>query len=306
MIQTEKFTQGLVSDAKVLIVVKSVVVPVSNVLSNAYQLASRGVPVRNILKGFGSKTTEINQYIKNRDRQIELEADLRAVDGDLVKTRKIQTELQSIQDSNRRMSIWALIEAGEFSSISDGGVTQEDLALSEGKFVDLMERAVSKLPAGVKTFGRYAILTKDTPLFKGLARAIQYGDFLAKAVLYEDLIQRKGLSKAEALAQVSEEYVNYNRLAGRTRNYLESIGMLWFWNFKLRSMKVAASMIRNNPVRAFLGAVATPQLPVIGSIGTPVMDNFLTVLADGRLGYSMGPGMGLNSWSQNPWVNLFK
>lgn len=306
MVNAEKLAQNLVSDAKVLIVVKSVVVPVSNILSNAYQLSMRGVPVRSIVKGFGSKTTEINQYIKNRDRQIELEADLRAADGNLVKTRKIQTELQSIQDSNRRMSIWSLIEAGEFSSISDGGVTQEDLALSEGRFVDLMERAVSKLPDGVKTFGRYALVTKDTPLFKGLARAVQYGDFLAKAVLYEDLIQRQKLGKAEALAQVSEEFVNYNRLAGRTRNYLESVGLLWFWNFKLRSIKVAASMIRNNPVRAFFGMVAQPTLPIIGTIGSPVTDNFLTITAEGKLGHSIGPGMGLNAWTLNPYVNAFK
>ncbi|QWY83520.1 virion RNA polymerase protein [Rhizobium phage RHph_X2_28B] len=306
MVHAEKFTQNLVGDAKVLIVVKSVVVPVANILSNMYQLAGRGVPVRNILQGMASKTTEVNQYIKNRDRQITLEADLRAAGNDLVKKRKIETELQSIKDSNKRMSIAALIEHGEFSSISDGGVTQEDLALSEGRFVDMMEKAVSKLPSGLRTTGRYAFITKDTALFKGLARAVQYGDFLAKAVMYEDLIKRKGLSKEEALGQVSEEFINYNRLAGRTRNYLESIGLLWFWNFKLRSMKVAASMVRNNPVRALMSAVMTPSLPVIGSIGSPVTDNFLSIMADGKLGYSIGPGMGLNSYNLNPWMNLFK
>lgn len=61
------------------------------------------------------------------------------------------------------------------------------------------------------------------------------------------------MSKAEALAKIGEEFINYDRLPGRTRSYLENIGLMWFWNFKIRSAKVAASMIRNNPVHALLG-----------------------------------------------------
>lgn len=306
MAHAEKFAQNAVSSAKVLIVVKSVVVPVANIISNMYQLMGRGVPLRTVIQGSAAKTTEINQYMKNRDRQIELEADLRASEKDLVKQRRIKTELQSIEDANKRMSIYDLIQAGEFSSISEGLTTPEDQALFQGKFVDFLENQVAKLPEGVRTAGRYALVTKDTALFKGLARAVQYGDFIAKAVLYDDLRKRKKLSKEDALAQVSEEFVNYNRLAGRTRQYLESIGLLWFWNFKLRSIKVAASMLRNNPVRALMSAVATPSLPIVGGIGSPVTDNFLSVMADGKLDYSVGPGMGLNSYSLNPWMNLFK
>lgn len=306
MAHAEKFTQNAVASAKVLIVVKSVIVPVANIISNMYQLMGRGVPLRSVLQGSAAKTTEINQYMKNRERQIELEADLRASGGNLVKERRIKTELQAIEDANKRMSIYDLVQAGEFSSISEGLTTPEDHALFQGKFVDFVEKQVDRLPEGVKTLGRYALVTKDTALFKGLARAVQYGDFIAKAVLYDDLRKRQGLKKEDALAQVSEEFVNYNRLAGRTRQYLESIGLLWFWNFKLRSMKVAASMISNNPVRALMSAVATPSLPIIGSIGSPVTDNFLSVMADGKLDYSVGPGMGLNSYSLNPWMNLFK
>ena len=306
MAHAEKFAHNAVASAKVLIVVKSVVVPVANIISNMYQLMGRGVPLRNVIQGSAAKTTEINQYMKNRERQIELEADLRASTNDLVRTRRIKTELQSIEDANKRMSIYDLIQAGEFSSVSEGLNTPEDHALFQGKFVDYLEEQVKRLPDSVKTLGRYGLITKDTALFKGLARAVQYGDFIAKAVLYEDLRKRKGLTKTDALAQVSEEFVNYNRLAGRTRQYLESIGLLWFWNFKLRSIKVAASMLKNNPVRALFSAVTAPSLPIIGSIGSPVTDNFLAIMADGKLDYSVGPGMGLNSYSLNPWMNLFK
>ena len=29
-------------------------------------------------------------------------------------------------------------------------------------------------------------------------------------------------------------------------------------------------------------------------------------MAEGNLGYSIGPGMGLNAFSLNPWVNAIK
>jgi hypothetical protein len=305
LLKGEQFIQNAVSSAKVLIVVKSVVVPVANLLSNMYQLGMRGIPARTILKGMAEKTVEVNQYIQNRSKQIELEADLRVAQTkkDIRAERRIQTELQAIKDNNKRMSIASLIDAGEFSSISNGGVTQEDLALSNGKFVDYMEQVADRLPDGLKTLGRYALVTKDTALFRGLARATQYGDFIAKAVMFDHLTKQKKLDTEAALAKVSEEFVNYNLLPGRARSYAESMGLLWFWNFKIRTMKVALSMIRENPVRSLFTALA-PSVPVVGGMGSPLSDNILSVAAEGRLGYSIGPEQGLRSMSLNPWVQI--
>ena len=79
--------------------------------------------------------------------------------------------------------------------------------------------------------------------------------------------------------------------------------MLWFYNYKLRIMKEAAYMLRHNPLRSLL-VVSVPKLPLIGDLGTPVTDNILALGVDGKLGYSIGPGMGLGVWKLNPWINL--
>ena len=201
------------------------------------------------------------------------------------------------------MSIWPLIQAGEFSAISNGQVTAEDLALADGKWTNFVERKIASLPDGIRTPARYALVTRDTALFQGLARAVQYGDFVGKAILYDDLVKRKKLSKDEAVATVNEAFVNYNRLAGRSRQYLESVGLLWFYNYKLRIMKEAAYMLRHNPLRSLL-MTAVPALPLVGNIGSPVSDNFLSLFNNGKLGYSIGPSMGLHSFRLNPWINL--
>lgn len=303
LMNAEKTLQQVVSDAKVLVVVKSVIVPAVNMISNIFQLAARGVPLAHIAKTVPAKLTEVEAYTKSLIRRIEAEAELRAAHGDVRVERKLKTEIQAINDSHRRMSIWPLIEAGEFSGISDAGMTRGDVDLTSGRMQAYMEGLVNKLPEKAKNIGRYALVTKDTALYQGLQKSVEYGDFIAKATLYDDLINRKGLTKAEALARITEEFVNYDRLSGRFRSSMENMGLLWFYNFKIRSVKVALSMIRNNPVHTLL-ATLTPAPTVFGNVGLPTEDNLISKLMDGSIWRSIGPGQGFNAATLNPWYNL--
>lgn len=303
MVRGEQILQNFMADMRTLIVVKSVIVPAANFVSNVYQLSSRGVPLLNIAKGMPAKIGEIDSYAKTRLRQIEAEAELRAATGNTVATRKLETEIQSITDAHKRLSIWPLIEAGEFSSIADVGMQAEDLELTSGKLASYIERQVDKLPDSVKTAGRYALITKDTALYRGLQKSVQYGDFIAKAVLYDDLTKRLGMSKADALARITEEFVNYDRLPGRFRSYLENMGLLWFYNFKIRSTKVALSTIRNNPVHALL-SMSLPAPDFLGTIGSPIGDNIAAKALSDTLGSSVGTDMAFRAPTLNPWMNL--
>ena len=303
LVNAEKILQNYVSDARVVIVVKSVVVPLTNLIGNIYQLAGRGVPLAHIFRGLPRKTAEVDAYVKSRLRQLEAEAELRAAAGDIVAERRLKTELASITDAHKRLTIWPLIEAGEFSAISDTGISRDEILLSEGRLHAYMERLADKLPGPLQTAGRYALITKDTALFQGLQKAVEYGDFLAKAILYDDLTVRQGRTREQALARITEEFVNYDRLPGRFRGYLESTGLLWFYNFKIRAAKVALSMIRNNPVHALLAGLA-PTPTWFGDVGTPMGDNFFTQLGEGGLSHSVGLGQALHAPMMNPWVNL--
>ena len=299
----ENFIKGAVTEAKSIIVVKSVIVPFVNAMSNVIQMAARGVPMTSMVTGFPKKLSELNQYTTSRIRQIQAEAELRASD-DINKTLKLKAEIQAISDSHKRMSIWPLIEAGEFTAVSAAdNLIPEDVNLASGKLRAYFESLVDKLPQAVRNAGKYAIVHKDTALYQGLQKAVNYSDFVAKAVMFDDLTKRKGMSKEEALGRITEEFVNYDRLPGRFRNYMESMGMLWFYNFKIRSTKVAASMIRNNPVHTLLATLA-PTHEVFGSVGLPTEDNMFSKLLDGKLSYSFGLGQGIHSPMLNPWVQL--
>jgi hypothetical protein len=298
--------QKLVKEAKTIIVIKSVIVPYANAMSNIFHLISRGVPIRDIVRGMPRKLAEIDFYAKSRIEEVRLEAELRAATDDPFLMKKLQAELTSIKDSQRRLSIWSLIERGEFSSISDAGLTQDDLILTGRNVTDYMDALTEKLPERAKTFGRYALITKDTALFQGLQKSVAYGDFIAKAIFYDDLINRQGKSVDYANGIITEEFVNYDVLPGRTRGYLENMGILWFWNFKVRYSKIALSILRNNPVHALLSTLI--PLPQFLSSGVDMgfEGSMFEKLSDGSINRSIGFSQGLNAPLLNPWLNLVK
>lgn len=292
----EQRTKNVIKDVRTMIVVKSVVVPAVNLVANIFQMMATGVPMSAIVRGMRDKTLEVDAYMKSNLRKMDLQVELLAAKGNVTRTNQLTAQIQSIEDSHRRLSIWPLIEAGELGSISDVGISRDELLLSEGKLQEYLEAKTEKLPQGLKTLGKNFLLTKDTALFQGMQKAMEYGDFLAKAIVYEHQLS-KGMSKADALGLITDEFVNYDRLPGRVRSSLENFGLAWFWNYKLRIAKTAFRMIRQDPLRvALLAMIPMP-------IDTPVSENVFTKLVEGNLGYSLGPGMAFDSLGMNPWIN---
>lgn len=305
MVTAEKLWGAGISVVKNTIVVRSVIVPLSNATSNILQLMAAGVGIRDISKGMPAKLVEINQYLKNRDREIELKTLMARYRDDTLRTLRFEAELKGLEDTNLRMSIWPMIEAGEFSTIAEGQ-GEMDAAISEGKWSEYMQNILDRVPARLGTIGRYAMVTRDTALFRGMSRAVQYGDFLARSVLYDHYVERAGMNQEEAKLRVMNEFVPYNLLPGRMRSYLENMGVTWFWAYKLRSMKVALNMVRRNPLRAMLmshGAEVLPDMPGV-SVGSPLSDNAANVILEGRADYSVGLDMLWSGPGLNPWVNL--
>lgn len=296
----EESLQTIVAEVKHVIVVKSGVVLAANTLSNIAQLAMREVPLSYMGKRTKSKFAEVQQYKKNEELKVQLRIE-KLAETSTLKKEQIQKRIDAIEESERRMSIWPLIEANQFTTISEG-LTDLDKSLMDNRFMDWIEKKAAELPGPLSTVARYAIVSKDTALYQGLARAVQYSDFVAKGVYYDFLTEERGISHEEAITKIDQEFINYDLNDSRNRSYLESIGLTWFMNFKLRSIKIALDMMRTNPAGVLIGAGLGGLFGL--SVGSPVFDNFVGTTADGRLGYSLGPGMIEAGWNLNPWVNI--
>jgi hypothetical protein len=203
------------------------------------------------------------------------------------------------------MSIWPLLEAGEFNTISEG-LTEADAAITEGRLAEYISNIVDRVPAKLGTAGRYLAVTRDTALFQAMARATAYGDFIAKAILYDKLTKKDGMSSEAAMTEVSKEYVNYNFNYGRGRTYVDKMGLAWFMAYKLRIMKIALNIARDNPLRALIMSAGVPMLPDVPgvSVGSPLVDNAAGVIIDDRLDYALGYDMLRSAPGLNPWYNL--
>lgn len=297
LVQGEERWKNLIKDAKTLIVVKSVIVPAANFVANIFQMLARGVPMSTIARGLRDKTLEVDFYVKTHVEQMDLAVQLMALGSkDTNQRQKLEARIQAIEDSWKRLSIWPLLAAGEFGSITDAGISRDEILLSEGKLQAYIESKTEKLPPALQRAGKWALITKDTALFQGLQKSMEYGDFLAKAIMYEHHLA-KGKSKAEALGEITDEFVNYDRHPGRIRGYVEDLGLAWFYNYKLRIAKTAFSMLRKDPLRvALLAGMGLPGMEL------PVTENVFTKAIEGTLGHSLGPGMLFSTPELNPWV----
>ena len=298
--KAENLVHDAVSYAKTTIIIRSVVVGVGNFLSNFLHMSLAGMSIVDIATKSREKFSEITEYVKNREEIQRLQVQAAALALDPKAQAPLAARVQMLEEANKRLSIAPLLEAGEFSTISEN-LTEADIAIREGRWADYIEKAVEKLPDWASTGAKNLLITKDTALFQGLNRMVQYGDFVAKAALYEHLIEKKGMEKQAALDKIFEEFVPYNRLPGRGRDFLESIGLMWFWNYKLRIMKVMANTLRERPLTALM---------MVGGVGPStgidtVWDGSLAGnIADGSVWFSVGSEMGFNAPGLHPVFSM--
>jgi len=298
---SEELLQTVVSEVKHIIVVKSGIVLAANALSNLVQLSSREVPLLYTVDRTKKKYAEIAQYKKNEELKIRLRADKLAATTKSAAA-AIQNRIEIIEESEKHMSIWPMIEANQFTTISEG-LTDVDKALMDGKFMDWLEKKAGELPGGLSTVARYAIVSKDTALYKGMARAVQYSDFIARSVYFDFLTQERSVKPEDAVKIIDSEFINYDLVDSRSRTYLESVGLTWFMNFKIRSIKIAMNIAKNNPASALL---ALGGLGMLGlEVGSPLEDNLVSKTADGSIFYSVGPGMVGAGFDLNIWKQIF-
>lgn len=293
LVVAEKTWQALVGSAKDWIVVRSGVVAISNAIANQFQLLQHGVSPARLLQAQAAKVRETEIYLRHEKRLAQITFELTKVDRPDVRA-KLGREEQSLRDAINRLSIFPLIQAGELPSIAEGLNEQDEFnLLADG--IKWIQNKAEGVPGGLSTAARYALITKDTALYQGLNRMIQFGDFMAKAVLYDQLISQ-GLNQQEALIKVNESFVNYNLLAGRTRDYAEGMGLTWFLNYKLRIQKIILRVFRDNPLRFLMAGVGAEAVGSDSLLsGNAVAQNW---------DYAMGPGQFFRAHDMLLWQQL--
>lgn len=303
---TENMLKSLSSSARNFIVIRSGEVMAFNIIGNIMSLMIRGIPLMTIIKEAPKIIKELEYYNRSRKRRAAYRLRLNAELGrDKPNKKRVALLRKLIEKEHKSYESLpyskALLEAGEYNTIADIGTVNDDLLLSTGRFGEYIEKQVDKLPDTVKKIGKNIIVTKDIEIYRMLEKGTQYGDFVAKVILYKHLVEKKKIAPKDAISKVRYEFVNYDMLPGRSREYLENIGLLWFYNYKLRVCRTAMSMIKDNPLSVLISMFS----PLALGVGTPLSDNFISKLVTNPLG-SVGPKLFDIPWITNHmWYNLF-
>lgn len=300
---SDGIVKDLATTAKDFIVNRSVIIPLVNLASNALQLTMRGVKPTIIAKKSLEKRREIATYSSNI--KAIMQNKVRIAEAKAKNNRNLADRLEKANSQLNReiadLSIAPLIKHGEFNNLVASMI--EDNDFGENFFMDKLEKLVSKIPNSMlRTVADNVLGNRNSAVSIIQKQMNNFGDFIAKSIYYDKLIA-DGLPDEQAHMKVIDEFINYDTNPGKLRTYLDSHGLTWFMNYKLRSAKVALSLLTGNPLSLLLSG-ASMYVPGI-SLGDPFKDNVLTKILNGNISYSLGLGSFFRAPTLLPIASLF-
>lgn len=247
---------GVVRYVKKLMLIRSISVAVQNIISNAIHLVNLGVPVKDIIRNTSIGIAESKRYTENRIKISELYTQLRDPNITQSKRNALTAQIKQIADSIKNSPINPLVEAGMFSNISSAaGYEQQGL----DKDFTVRSRIKEKLgltdwfkdfdESGFGKFVNNLLIADGSATSDFMEKSLDYGDFVAKFVLYDFLTKQKGLKPRAALDIALEEFVNYSMNRGALFDYANTMGLTWFMSYATGIQKVIWKLMRRNLLR---------------------------------------------------------
>jgi hypothetical protein len=256
--QGERGWQEVYKEVKDIIVVKSGVVLLGNIFSNASLLWLMGVD-----DGWSKQLTALRgimAYETDHKRLMELESKRDAGYGNAD-----ANEIARLKDAIARNPVTKLIDAGLMPSIVEDVDLQDDPFSYKTQLGERVDAYVSKVPERVRTVAKHVWMSHDTPQYKFLSRATQYSDFVARYALYEHLVNNEKKSHEEAIKKSLRAFVHYDVPMQRTLQYMDDMGFTPFMKYFYRIQSVLMETARERPAR-FMAMVLLNRMVDLGPI----------------------------------------
>lgn len=247
---------GTVGYMKELILIRSIAVPVQNMVSNVIHLANWNIPLKQIRDRTRVGIAEAKKYTNNRIKLAELYVQMRDPSLSTNKRNILEAQVKHLSDALNNSPIHPLVEAGMFSNISSAAGYEQ-----QGLDKDFTFRNTFKQKLGIEELkedfdnsgiGRAInniLISEGSDTFAFMEKSLDYGDFVAKFVLYDHLTKDKGLKSKEALSITLEEFVNYSMNRGALFDYANAMGLTWFMSYATGIQKVIWKMARRQTRR---------------------------------------------------------
>ena len=272
----ERGLQDLVATVKDFIIIKSIVVPAFNIMSNAFYLHLRGVKVTDMTGDVREAFQAGTDYKRLNAKLFELQQ--KNLQKETVAT---TAEIAQVEESLRTNPVYPFVEAGLMPSIVEGLEDHEDLFSYKDGLVGKAKNVVAKLPKTAKDLGKQALITQDSKTYGLLNEATELGDFVAKYALAKHLQKNEGLSQSEAMDEAAIAFIDYGELPSKKLQYLNDIGMTHFFKYFIRIQAVIVDLIIKQPSRVLMFLAS-------GGYGLDAPSPIDANLLEADLGYKTG------------------
>lgn len=248
----EDFWQELVRMAKDAIVIKTGVVLVANMVSNAAVLAVEGMNILDVFSYQKEGWDAIDSYQKDTDELKKARLELATNKGlSTGQRKKIENQIARLQDSISRNPALDLITSGVYQTIVEDVSLEEETFSYKGSLERKFEPITEKVPQVIKDAGNFFFMTHDTRMYRGLRNATQKSDFVARYALHRHNLEN-GMNQQESINRIMDSFIDYETPTHPTIQYLNDMGLLMFTKFFFRIQKVLLRQVNEKTANVFL------------------------------------------------------
>lgn len=294
--------EWFVTQAKDLIVIRSVKVLIGNIIANALISAAYGITPTELARGmfYAWKEGKAYRQLQAEEQRINFEM-LNATSES--QRKKLKAELVAIRQNMQNSGMHEYMEEGLMSTIVEDIDMGSETKLFKSDFEKKLDNLAEKIPQPVRTTMKWATFHPDTEIHKFLSESTQFSDFAAKYVLAKH-IERKSLKMGKSkkaafedgIQMAQEVFINYDIPTNRTLQAANDLGLFMFTKFTVRFQRALARQLHQNGGHAMLQHFMVEEyLPVAGLLN-PFFPMFNT---------GLGAFTGIGALAQLPLIAMF-
>lgn len=257
--QGEELLEALAKTVKDIIVIKTGIVTLGNMVSNMVLLKMMGVSIKDIIAGHKDSFVAMREYKKLNQETEQVRLKLSNTNLTRAQRSVYESKLVQLEDRLANNPVIDLIDAGLLSTIVEDVDTEvQEYKLSqrikrkyaETSWAERLEDATNRIPNSVKDVFKEALVMQGSNLYDFLSEAAQFSDFGARYVLFQHMTKNKGIDKTEAAGQVMDIFIDYDLPTHKGIQYLNDLGLLMFSKYLVRVQRIIAKTFLENPARA--------------------------------------------------------
>ena len=255
---------------KDIVVIRNFKTLMGNIISNTLLLSSHGVSPSDIIN---NTMTSLRAGINYRKDMAQLMAIRQKQRAGVDNFDELEQQALRLEDSINRNPLKGFIEEGMMPTIVEDIDPSQDHYSYSSKLQQRLEGITSMVPKSVKTAAKWAVVSKDTPLYKLLNNATQLSDFSAKYVLYKHYTEKAKdkLNHADALQIASNNFVNYSVASSKGLQYLNDMGFVMFTKYNIRIQKALFQLMKKRPATALAQALFINSFTNLNSALDPLV-----------------------------------